>query len=92
MTEKKLVGEAIVNCGKTHSQKIMPQIEALLNSLELKPADIDCFAVAAGPGSFTGVRIGNGNDKKRWRMLRENRAQRFQRLKRWPITFHTLTG
>ena len=60
---EKLVGEAIVNCGKTHSQKIMPQIEALLNSLELKPADIDCFAVAAGPGSFTGVRIGTATIK-----------------------------
>lgn len=60
---EKLVGEAIVNCGKTHSQKIMPQIEALLNSLELKPADIDCFAAAAGPGSFTGVRIGTATIK-----------------------------
>lgn len=54
----KLFGEFVINCGKTHSQKIMPEIENMLKSLSITPCDIDCFAVAAGPGSFTGVRIG----------------------------------
>ena len=54
----KIIGEYTLNNGRTHSQKIMPMIAELLDSLGLKPGDIDCFAVAAGPGSFTGVRIG----------------------------------
>lgn len=53
-----LLGERILNFKKTHSQKIMPMISELLGELELKAADIDVFAVANGPGSFTGLRIG----------------------------------
>lgn len=55
---QKIIGEFTVNCGKTHSQKIMPLIEEMLDRLDLGPSDIDCWGVAAGPGSFTGVRIG----------------------------------
>ena len=53
-----LLGERILNFKKTHSQKIMPMISELLGELELKASDIDVFAVANGPGSFTGLRIG----------------------------------
>ena len=53
-----LLGERILNFKKTHSQKIMPMISELLSELELKATDIDVFAVANGPGSFTGLRIG----------------------------------
>lgn len=53
-----LRGEYILNFNKTHSQKIMPMIDALMSDLELKPADINVFAAANGPGSFTGLRIG----------------------------------
>lgn len=53
-----LLGEYILNHKKTHSQKIMVMIESLLNDLELTVQDIDLFAVANGPGSFTGLRIG----------------------------------
>lgn len=53
-----LLGERILNFKKTHSQKIMPMISELLGELELKAEDIDVFAVANGPGSFTGLRIG----------------------------------
>lgn len=56
--DDKLVAESVVNCGRTHSQKIMPQIQTMLEAAEIKCSDIDCFAVASGPGSFTGVRIG----------------------------------
>lgn len=55
---EKLAAEFVLNCGKTHSQKIMPQIENMFESLGITCADIDCFAAACGPGSFTGVRIG----------------------------------
>lgn len=53
-----MIGEYTINHPKTHSQKLMPMLEALLKELELKIADFDAIAVTAGPGSFTGVRIG----------------------------------
>ena len=55
---EKITGEFMINNGMTHSQKIMPMIAEMMEHLGLSPKDIDCFAVAAGPGSFTGVRIG----------------------------------
>lgn len=42
----------------THSQTLMPMVEKVLTAAECTFGDIDGFAVAAGPGSFTGVRIG----------------------------------
>lgn len=53
-----LIGECILNHKKTHSQKLMVLIERMMNDLELDMADIDLFAAAEGPGSFTGLRIG----------------------------------
>lgn len=58
LDEDKLLGEYILNHKKTHSQKIMPIIDELLRSCELKPDDIDVYAVSKGPGSYTGLRIG----------------------------------
>ena len=58
-----LLGEFYLNTRTTHSQTLMPIIEALLKTVCLKPADIDYFAVNAGPGSFTGVRIGTASVK-----------------------------
>lgn len=58
MEEGLLLGEYILNHKKTHSQKIMVMIEQLLCELELSVQDIDVFAAAVGPGSFTGLRIG----------------------------------
>ena len=46
------------NTGLTHSQTLMPMIENLLTVAEKKVGDLDAVAVNAGPGSFTGVRIG----------------------------------
>ncbi|HEY9060083.1 MAG TPA: tRNA (adenosine(37)-N6)-threonylcarbamoyltransferase complex dimerization subunit type 1 TsaB [Pseudobacteroides sp.] len=53
-----LLGEYFVNNKKTHSQKLMPMIKELTESLGLNPAEIDIFAASVGPGSFTGLRIG----------------------------------
>lgn len=53
-----LLGECVLNHKKTHSQKLMVIIERMMNDLELDAEDIDLFAVAEGPGSFTGLRIG----------------------------------
>lgn len=42
----------------THSRTLLPMAEALLKNCEIEPAEIDLYAVAHGPGSFTGIRIG----------------------------------
>ena len=54
----KLLGEAYLNVGLTHSCTLMPMIESLLRFADVSARDIDLFAVSNGPGSFTGVRIG----------------------------------
>ena len=54
----KLICECVLNNKLTHSQTIMPIIDDVLKRSELSPYDIDIFAVANGPGSFTGLRIG----------------------------------
>ncbi len=55
---EKLLAQTVINHKKTHSQKIMPQVDQLFALSELSVSDIDAFAAAVGPGSFTGVRIG----------------------------------
>ena len=47
-----------MNRGLTHSETIMPAVDEALNASRLTCADIDCFVSVAGPGSFTGVRLG----------------------------------
>ncbi len=58
MEDDKLLGESIINDKVTHSQKLLPLISDTLDFCKLKAKDIDLFAVANGPGSFTGLRIG----------------------------------
>ena len=58
MDDNKLLGEYYIDDKLTHSQKLMPMIDALLTELNLTAKDIDVFAVSVGPGSFTGLRIG----------------------------------
>lgn len=53
-----LIALTTLNAGLTHSEALLPLVEQLLNRAHLTPADIDIFAAAQGPGSFTGVRIG----------------------------------
>ena len=56
--ENALLGEQYQNTGLTHSQTLMVMAEDLLRQCGKKPADVSAVAVANGPGSFTGVRIG----------------------------------
>ena len=53
-----LLGESYCNTGLTHSQTIMVMAEDLLKTCNFTAQDVEAVAVAAGPGSFTGVRIG----------------------------------
>ena len=54
----KLLGESYQNTGLTHSQTLMVMAEDLLKQVGKTVQDISAVAVAEGPGSFTGVRIG----------------------------------
>ena len=54
----KLLGESYQNTGLTHSQTLMTMAEDLLKNCGVSVSDLTGVAVAAGPGSFTGVRIG----------------------------------
>jgi tRNA threonylcarbamoyladenosine biosynthesis protein TsaB len=47
-----------LNTGNTHSETLLPSVEALLRMCDLTADDVDIFACSSGPGSFTGVRIG----------------------------------
>lgn len=58
MQDKNIICEYSLNHKKTHSQKLIPMIHEVLRNSEIKPKDIDLFAVSVGPGSFTGLRIG----------------------------------
>ncbi len=54
----KLISESYVNTGLTHSQTVMVLIDSALNNASVAFSDVDAVAVSAGPGSFTGIRIG----------------------------------
>ena len=58
LEENKLLGESYQNTGLTHSQTLMVMAEDLLKQCGLTMKDVTAVAVAEGPGSFTGVRIG----------------------------------
>ena len=58
MDENKLLGEAYQNTGLTHSQTLMVMAEDVLKQCGKTANDVTAVAVAEGPGSFTGVRIG----------------------------------
>lgn len=56
--EGKLLGESYQNTGLTHSQTLMVMAQDLLQQCGVAISQLDAMAVAKGPGSFTGVRIG----------------------------------
>lgn len=58
MEGNKLLGEAYQNTGLTHSQTLMVMAEDVLKQCGKSAQDVEAVAVAEGPGSFTGVRIG----------------------------------
>lgn len=56
--EENMVAEYTVNYKKTHSQTLLPMLEEVAKMTELDLSTVDAIAVAKGPGSFTGLRIG----------------------------------
>jgi len=58
-----LIAETKLNVKTTHSERLMTVVHQTLSQSDLSLKDIDAFAVAIGPGSFTGLRIGLGTVK-----------------------------
>lgn len=58
LSDGKIAHLVAMNQGLTHSETIMPAVDAALSASGLACGEIDVFAAVAGPGSFTGVRIG----------------------------------
>ena len=58
-----LLAEYTVNYKKTHSQTLLPMLDQIVTMIELDLNTIDAIAVAGGPGSFTGLRIGSATAK-----------------------------
>lgn len=63
VTDDILTAEYTVDFKKTHSQTLLPMLDEIVKLLELDMGTIDAIAVAGGPGSFTGLRIGAATAK-----------------------------
>ena len=63
ISDDTLVGEYTINYKKTHSQTLLPMLQELAKMTELDLQTIDAIAIAKGPGSFTGLRIGSATAK-----------------------------
>ena len=58
-----LLAEYTINYKKTHSQTLLPMLDEVAKMTELDLKSVDYIAVSAGPGSFTGLRIGSATAK-----------------------------
>jgi len=56
--DKALITEFRSNIKRAHAEKLIPAIDWVLSQAQVAVGQIDCFAIAVGPGSFTGLRIG----------------------------------
>ena len=63
LEDEVLLAEYTVNYKKTHSQTLLPMLDEIARMIELDLSEVDAVAVAAGPGSFTGLRIGSATAK-----------------------------
>ncbi|MGM9613980.1 MAG: tRNA (adenosine(37)-N6)-threonylcarbamoyltransferase complex dimerization subunit type 1 TsaB [Oscillospiraceae bacterium] len=61
--DEKLLAVTVENSGLTHSRTLLPMAEGLLKNLDKSVRDVGVVAVACGPGSFTGLRIGMAEAK-----------------------------
>lgn len=62
-TDDVLTAEYTINFKKTHSQTLLPMIDEVSKMIELDMKTVDAIAVAGGPGSYTGLRIGSATAK-----------------------------
>lgn len=62
-SEEALLAEYTINYKRTHSQTLLPMLDEIIRMADLDISDIDAIAISAGPGSFTGLRIGSATAK-----------------------------
>lgn len=70
--------------GLTHSETLLPIADGVLRLLGKQMDEVGLFAVSAGPGSFTGVRIGVSLVKGGWPLPAARPARPSRRWRRWP--------
>ena len=63
LEDQTLIGEYNIQYKKTHSQTLLPMLDELKKMVELDLDSVDAIALAKGPGSFTGLRIGSATAK-----------------------------
>lgn len=63
LEDDELIAEYTINYKKTHSETLLPMLDEIKSMTELDLSTIDAVAVAKGPGSFTGLRIGSATVK-----------------------------
>lgn len=63
LEDDNLLGEYTICYKKTHSQTLLPMLDEVARMIELDLGTVDGIAIAAGPGSFTGLRIGSATAK-----------------------------
>lgn len=61
--DERILAEYSIDYKKTHSQTLLPMLEEIVRMTELDLSELDAVAVSAGPGSFTGLRIGSATAK-----------------------------
>ncbi|HOD34588.1 MAG TPA: tRNA (adenosine(37)-N6)-threonylcarbamoyltransferase complex dimerization subunit type 1 TsaB [Syntrophales bacterium] len=60
LQDENILAEHCIRIRLTHSESILPAIEAILSSAGIEMRDVGLFALTQGPGSFTGLRVGAG--------------------------------
>lgn len=63
LEDEEMIAEYTVNYKKTHSQTLLPMLDEIVKMTEFDLSTVDAIAVAGGPGSFTGLRIGAATAK-----------------------------
>ncbi len=63
LEDEQTIAEYTVNYKKTHSQTLLPMLDEIVKMTEFDLSTVDAIAVAGGPGSFTGLRIGSATAK-----------------------------
>lgn len=63
LEDETLLAEYTICYKKTHSQTLLPMLDEITKNIELDMQSVDAIAVSAGPGSFTGLRIGSATAK-----------------------------
>lgn len=63
MEDNRIIGDFSISQEETHSEMLVPLVKRMLQDLKINLSEIDVYAVAKGPGSFTGLRIGGASIK-----------------------------